>query len=121
VRVHERRLIRVGICGAGFIARAHSHGYAANPALAKVTRIVDHRLEHAERLAARHEAVASTDFADLLGSDVDVISLCTPTPTHAELAVAAMRAGKHILCEKPIATRLEDARAMIEACQVAGV
>jgi predicted dehydrogenase len=112
--------IRVGICGAGFIAQVHSHGYAANPELATVTRVVDPRLEHAERLAARHGATASVDFADLLDADVDAISLCTPTPTHGELAVAALRAGKHVLCEKPIARTIAEAEAMIAAAEETG-
>jgi len=113
-------VLRVGICGAGFIAQAHSDGYASLPSEARVTRVVDPRLDHAERLAARHGAVASADFADLLGSDVDAISLCTPTPTHAQLAIAAMRAGKHVLCEKPIARRLAEAEAMIAASEETG-
>lgn len=120
VSLAHRSPTRVGICGAGFIAQAHSHGYAAHPTLATVTRVVDPRLEQAERLATRHGAHASADFADLLADDVDAISLCTPTPTHAELAIAALHAGKHVLCEKPIARTITEAKQMIAAAEETG-
>ncbi len=113
-------MLRVGICGAGFIAQAHAHGYASLPDMATVTTIVDPRLEHAERLAEKFGARASADFADLLSSNIDAISLCTPTPTHAELAIAALRAGKHVLCEKPIARSVAEAETMIAAAEETG-
>ncbi len=109
-------MIRVGICGAGFIAQAHAQGYAAQPDT-RVAVVVDPRLEHAERLAAKLGATAGPDVEALLGPDVDVVSICTPTPTHADLAIAAMRAGKHVLCEKPIARTAAEAEAMIAAAE----
>jgi predicted dehydrogenase len=112
--------MRIGICGAGFVAQAHAHGYAAQPD-ARIAVVVDPRLEHAERLAARYGAVATADFAALLGHEVDAVSICTPTPTHAELAIRAMRAGKHVLCEKPIARTVEEAEAMITIAEETGV
>jgi predicted dehydrogenase len=106
--------MRVGICGAGFVAQAHAHSYAAQPDV-EIAVVVDPRLEHAERLAGAYGATPSTEFAALLGPEVDAISLCTPTPTHADLAIRAMRAGKHVLCEKPIARTLAEAEAMLAA------
>jgi predicted dehydrogenase len=113
-------MIRAGLCGAGFVAQAHAHSYAAQPD-ARLALVVDPRLEHAERLAARYGAQASPDFAALLSPEIDVVHICTPTPTHAELAIAAMRAGKHVLCEKPIARTVAQAEAMIAAAAEAGV
>jgi myo-inositol 2-dehydrogenase/D-chiro-inositol 1-dehydrogenase len=112
--------MRVGICGAGFVAKAHAHSYASQPDV-EIAVIVDPRREHAERLAAHYGASVSSTFDALLGPDVDAISICTPTPTHAELAIAAMRAGKHVLCEKPIARTLGDAEAMLAVAKETGV
>jgi predicted dehydrogenase len=112
--------MRVGICGAGFVARAHAHSYASQPDV-EIAVIVDPRQEHAERLAARYGASASQNFDALLVPEIDAISICTPTPTHAELAIAAMRAGKHVLCEKPIARTLADAETMLNVAEETGV
>jgi myo-inositol 2-dehydrogenase / D-chiro-inositol 1-dehydrogenase len=112
--------MRVGICGAGFVAQAHAHSYAAQPGV-EIAVVVDPRLEHAERLAGKFGATPSAEFAALFGPEVDAISLCTPTPTHAELAIRAMRAGKHVLCEKPIARSVAEAEAMLAAAEETGV
>jgi predicted dehydrogenase len=112
--------MRVGICGAGFVAHAHAHSYAAQPDV-EIAVVVDPRLEQAERLAERYGATAHVDFAALLGPEIDAISICTPTPTHAELAIAAMRAGKHVLCEKPIARTVAEAEAMLAIAAETGV
>jgi predicted dehydrogenase len=112
--------MRIGICGAGFVAQVHAYGYAGQPN-AEIAVVVDPRLEHAEKLAAKYGAKASGDYADLIGPDIDAVSICTPTPTHADLAIAAMRAGKHVLCEKPIARTAKQAEAMIAAAAETGV
>ena len=113
-------MVRVGIFGAGFIAQAHAAAYAACPN-AKLAVIADPRLAKAQQLAQRYDATAVEHLDQLLASDVDAVSVCTPTPTHAEIAVAAMRAGKHVLCEKPMARSLAEAEAMIDAAQATGV
>lgn len=115
-------MLRAGIIGAGFIAEAHARAYAALPAgRVSLTVVADPRLDQAERLAARHGARAVADVESLLGAGVDVVSVCTPTPTHADIAIAAMRAGKHVLCEKPIARSLDQAGAMLGAARESGV
>jgi len=59
---------------------------------------------------------ATRDFAELLANPaIDAIDICAPTKAHAELAVAALRAGKHVLCEKPLARDVKTAREIIEA------
>jgi predicted dehydrogenase len=112
--------MRIGICGAGVMAQAHARSYAAQPGV-EVAVIVDPQLDKAERLAGQHGATASADFEALLEPGIDAVSICTPTPTHAELAIGAMRAGKHVLCEKPIARSLADAEAMVAAAAESGV
>jgi myo-inositol 2-dehydrogenase/D-chiro-inositol 1-dehydrogenase len=72
------------------------------------------------QLAALHEIRRYNAFTDLL-EDVDIVDICTPTPTHKSMVLEAAQAGKHVLCEKPIALRHEDGEAMIQACQKAGV
>jgi len=56
-----------------------------------------------------------------LSEDVDIVDICTPTATHRSMVLEAAHAGKHVLCEKPVALREEDAQAMIQACDEAGV
>ena len=61
-----------------------------------------------------------TDWRDIVNDpEIDVVSICTPNNAHAEIAIAALNAGKHVLCEKPIASTLEDAKAMAEAAKKA--
>lgn len=63
-----------------------------------------------------------TDWRDIVNDpEIDVVSICTPNNVHAEIAIAALNAGKHVLCEKPIASTLEDAKAMAEAARKAVV
>ncbi|HEY7032940.1 MAG TPA: Gfo/Idh/MocA family oxidoreductase [Thermomicrobiales bacterium] len=112
--------MRVGICGAGVAAQGHARGYAAQPGV-EIAVVVDPQLGKAERLAGEYGAVASGAIEALLGPEIDAVSICTPTPTHAELAIAAMRAGKHVLCEKPIARTVPEAERMVAAAAAAGV
>ena len=66
-------------------------------------------------------ARAVTDLDELLGSDVDIVVICTPTTSHPDLVRRAASAGKHILCEKPMALALKECQGMIDACAAAGV
>jgi len=110
--------LRAGIVGAGFIANAHAGAYSATPGVS-VAAIADGNPVKAERLAARHSASALTTLDDVLAAGVDVVSICTPTPTHCELVLAALDAGVSVLCEKPIAYSLADADRMIAAADAA--
>jgi predicted dehydrogenase len=110
-------MIRIGIIGAGFIAESHARGFAALPASqARLTAVAGRSYERADGLARRYGAEAVHDFASLLPL-VDAVTICTPTPTHAEFAVAALRAGKHVLCEKPIARTTAEAEGMLAAAR----
>jgi 1,5-anhydro-D-fructose reductase (1,5-anhydro-D-mannitol-forming) len=84
-----------------------------------VSRDAGRAAEFAKKHGAQH---AYTRFEDLLTNpDVNVVAIHTPNGQHAEQAIAAARAGKHVFCDKPMATALADARRMIDACDAAGV
>jgi myo-inositol 2-dehydrogenase/D-chiro-inositol 1-dehydrogenase len=105
--------LRVGIVGAGLIAGCHARAYAR--AGADVVAVADTRLAKAEKLAAASGAAACTTLDEVLATGPDAISICTPPSSHAELTVRALQAGRHVLCEKPLALSLEDAGRIQEA------
>jgi predicted dehydrogenase len=106
----ERRRIRVGVLGAGAWARgAHLPGYERDPRC-QLVGIAD-TIEDRAREAAREFDIpyATANAADLIGrDDIDLIDVCTPSHTHFELAWSALEAGKHVLCEKPVAYDFRD-------------
>ena len=113
--------LRVAVVGAG-IGRAHVEGYLA--AGAQVAAICDLHPEKARDLARKWniEPRIETDFSALLTDiSIDAISLCTPNSLHAPMAIAAMRAGKHVLCEKPLAPNAEDAQIIADCARETGL
>lgn len=106
--------LRVGIVGAGYIARAHAAAYAATPGV-EVVGIADPVPAKAAAIAERIGARPVDDAASLFGLRLDAVSVCTPSPAHAEVVEAAVAAGLHVLCEKPIARSLDDARRIVAA------
>jgi predicted dehydrogenase len=110
--------MRVGIVGAGNMGRVHTTAWKTTPA--QVVGYLDIRPERAERYAVAYGGRAYASLEALL-ADVDVISCTTPTDVHYEIVMAAARAGKHVVCEKPLARTLEQGRAMVAACRAAGV
>jgi predicted dehydrogenase len=102
--------LRVAVRGAGNWARAaHIPGYKRDPRW-DVIAVCDPQRELAEEAAAQFDVPeAHSDHEKILGrSDIDVIDVCTPSTTHFELAWAALEAGKHVLCEKPVAFDFRD-------------
>jgi UDP-N-acetyl-2-amino-2-deoxyglucuronate dehydrogenase len=116
----ERKL-GFAIIGCGFISAQHAWAIqAAEGSELRVTCDID--LSRAQALAAQYGAEATTDYdAVLRRDDVDVVNICTLPVLHADMAVRAAQAGKHVLVEKPIATTLAEADRMIMACRQAGV
>jgi predicted dehydrogenase len=95
--------VRVGLVGCGFVAELHMQGYKRVYGVdAKVTAVAA-RGDRVLDFARKHEIPAThRDFQALLaGRDVDVIDICTPPALHAPMIVAAVQAGKHVICEKP--------------------
>jgi len=104
-----------GVIGLGMGA-GHISAYENNPNV-EVKAVCDTRLELAKQVARDHHIdLATADYRELVGrEDIDIISVATPDHLHREHTVAALEAGKHVLCEKPMALTLEDCEAMIEA------
>jgi myo-inositol 2-dehydrogenase / D-chiro-inositol 1-dehydrogenase len=110
--------MRVGIVGAGSMGRAHAAGWRA--AGAELVGVVSLRGASARDLALAYDARAFADLDALLPA-VDVVDLCVPSDLHHPMTLRAAAAGKHVVCEKPIALSMADAQAMIAACERAGV
>lgn len=106
--------LRVAVVGAGDMGARHAAHWDA--AGAQVVAICDPAHGRAEALAARFGARIETEPLDAVrASDLDVVSVCTPTYLHAPVTIAALDAGHDVLCEKPVALTLEDAQAMADA------
>lgn len=108
---------RVGIIGAGAIAQVcHMPGYARNDR-ADLAAFADPALaRHKEVRQLFGELKGYKDYRDMLANEsLDVVSVCTPNKFHAEAAIAALKAGCHVLCEKPMAVTLKEADRMIAA------
>jgi UDP-N-acetyl-2-amino-2-deoxyglucuronate dehydrogenase len=114
--------LRFGIIGCGVIGPLHAHAISELPN-AKLVAVCDIDRSRAEAMAAKYGAAhILTHYPDLLARrDIDAVCICTPHYLHAEMAIAAARAGKHILCEKPMAIRSADMDAMIAETDRAGV
>ncbi|MEV7438537.1 Gfo/Idh/MocA family oxidoreductase [Streptomyces griseoviridis] len=123
----ERTPLRVGMVGYAFMGAAHSQGWRTagrvfdlprRPVLAAICG----RDEAAVRAAADRHGwdSAETDWRRLIArDDIDLVDICTPGDSHAEIALAALAAGKHVLCEKPLANTVAEAEAMTTAAEAA--
>ncbi|MEU8650678.1 Gfo/Idh/MocA family oxidoreductase [Streptomyces sp. NPDC048737] len=119
--------LRVGMVGYAFMGAAHSQGWRTagrvfDLPLRPVLAALCGRDAAAVRAAAdRHGwATTETDWRALIArDDVDLVDICTPGDSHAEIALAALAAGKHVLCEKPLANTVEEAEAMARAAETA--
>jgi predicted dehydrogenase len=108
--------------GGGAIVDAHIRGYRAYADAIKVTAVADVVDETARRRAAELAAAAYTDFRQMiLEAELDAVDICLPHHLHAEAIMAAARAGKHILCEKPLCLTVEQADQVRQAVRAAGV
>jgi predicted dehydrogenase len=108
---HETRRarpVRIALIGCGGIARGHIDAYAHMPDRCELVYCVDTEVEKARRFAEQGNCRAATDYLQVL-DDVDAVDICTPPHLHAPMAIAAASRGKHVLTEKVMATRLEDA------------
>ncbi|APX01833.1 Gfo/Idh/MocA family protein [Arthrobacter sp. QXT-31] len=123
----DRRPLRVGMVGYAFMGAAHSHAWRTAP------RFFDLPLQPQLTAVAGRNADGVRAAADKLGwesvetdwrrlierDDIDLIDICTPGNTHTEIAIAALEAGKHVLCEKPLANSVEEAERMTVVAEAA--
>lgn len=125
-----KKILRIGLIGGGFMGRTHSNGYNRIrnffPELEymPVLKAVCFRNETKLKAFAEQWGYESyeTDWRKLIErDDIDAIDICTPNDTHAEIAIAAAKAGKMVLCEKPLARNMEESREMVDAIEKAGV
>ena len=113
---------RFAIAGCGVIAPSHATSISKNPR-AELVAVCDVIKEKAEELAKTFGASrVYTEFTEMVKrDDIDVVCICTPSGLHAEMAVIAAGAGKHILCEKPLEITRDAMTRMIGACRERGV
>ena len=118
----------IGVVGAGFMGKAHCVALSNMPKLFTdapyvpvFKTVCDIVPEIAEDFKERFSfEKACTDYIDIINDpEIDIVCVCTPNDSHAEISIAALKAGKHVICEKPIATKTEDAKAMAEAAEEA--
>lgn len=113
--------LQVGVIGTGAIGSLHAHNLALRTIGARVAAVMDIDRERADVVALACGARAVTEAAALIADpEVDAILIASPDDSHAELSLAAIAAGKPVLCEKPLATSLEDAERIVKAELAAG-
>lgn len=113
-------MLKIGIIGCGKITEVrHAPEYAENPNC-QLVAFFDVVPERAKALAEQYGGTAYDSIEALLASDVDAVSVCVANAYHAQASIQALKAGKHVLCEKPMATTPEDCEAMVAAAKAAG-
>jgi len=120
--------IRVGLIGHKFMGRAHTHAYTDLPIffdtdIEIVKKVICSNEESVIDIAKRWNwQKHSLDWREVVQDpEVDLVDIAAPSAIHAQIAIAAAEAGKHIFCEKPLALNLKDAKAMVNAVEKAGV
>lgn len=116
--------IKAGLIGCGFIGNGKHLPSLARMEGVETVAFCDTVLERAQASAKKFggpDALVCTDYRDVLKrADIDVVHVCTPNSSHAEISIAAMQAGKHVMCEKPMAKTAAEAKAMLEASRATG-
>lgn len=123
------RKLNVAMIGGGFMGKAHAMAYAAMPMffwpapaipVRKVVVDVNQQMAETARDRFGFEEASADWRAVVARPDIDIIDICTPNNSHAEIAIAAAKAGKHIICEKPLARTGEESKTMLDAVQASG-
>lgn len=117
--------LRVAMIGYGFMGAAHSVGWRQAPRVfdlpddVEMAVVVGRNADAVAQAAAKWGwAESATDWREVVARDnIDVVDIVTPGDSHAEIAIAALEAGKHVLCEKPLANTVEEAEAMADAAE----
>jgi predicted dehydrogenase len=111
--------IKAGVIGAG-IGTYHIEGYQAH-ADAEVVALCDLNEDALAETGGEYEiAHLFTDYKEMLDADIDCVSVCVPNKFHAPITIDCLKAGKHVLCEKPLARTAREGQKMIEAAEAAG-
>jgi predicted dehydrogenase len=114
-------MVRAGIIGTGFIGGVHAHAVRAVGGV--LSRVASHTPRQAAQAVTRwHAESAAGSAEDLIAADdIDVVHICTPNALHVPLAKRAILAGKHVVCEKPLATNVDDARRLVDLAAGSGL
>jgi len=115
--------VKVGIIGSGFEADIHAHSMRMLHGEIEIAAVASPSPGHADEFAKRHEIpCAFRDYHDLLAiPEIEMVTIAAPNYVHAQITADAARAGKHIVCEKPLCMTIEEADAMIDVCEREGV
>lgn len=115
---------KIAIIGCGGIANGKhmpSLKKLNNIEMAAFCDIVEEKAQEAAKQYGSPDAKVYTDFADVLGDpSIDIVHVCTPNDSHARITIAALEAGKHVMCEKPMAKTAEEAQQMVDAAKRTG-
>jgi predicted dehydrogenase len=115
-------IIRVGLIGGGGIATFHINGYAQHPELIRVAAVADAFAATAEERGAELGVPCFTDYLEMLEqADIDAVDICLPHHLHRDAIVAAAKAGKHVLCEKPLCLSPDEAADVQRAVSESGI
>src|SRR5205814_1544156 len=126
---HMAKTLRVGMIGYGFMGKAHSNAWRQAPYFFPLKAKIElHTIcgRHAAGVQAARAQMgwqfAATDWREVVESPlIEIVDINTPNDSHCEIAVAAAKAGKHVLCEKPLALNVKQAEAMLAAVEKAKV
>jgi predicted dehydrogenase len=110
--------MKVGIVGVGFMGTTHAAGWSQTNA--EIAGFAAETTAECRELAQKYGVTVYDDLAAML-PDVDVVDICTPTHLHHAMVLQAVEAGKHVICEKPLALSVAEAREMVAAARDAGV
>lgn len=114
-------MFKVGIIGCGKIAQVRHIPEYVNNENAELAAFYDMNTERAKELAGLYGGRVCESYQEMLADPtIDAVSVCTANNVHAAITIAALRAGKHVLCEKPMATTLEECEAMVSAAKETG-
>ncbi|MCT4597963.1 MAG: Gfo/Idh/MocA family oxidoreductase [Vallitalea sp.] len=121
--------LNIALIGYKFMGKAHSYGIDAAPFFFKngiepVKKVICGRTEHLVKQAAEDFGWEEycTDWQEIINrDDIDVVDIATPTINHKEIAIAAMKAGKHVFCEKPLSMNAKESKEMMDEAKKAGI
>jgi predicted dehydrogenase len=114
------RMLKVAVVGVGLHGENHALVYADHPAT-ELVAVCDSDRDRAERVADRYGCAAAATLDEIAASDVDAVSVATPDHLHHDVVATLLRAGKHVLCEKPLTTSTEEAADLVRLAEGAGL
>lgn len=116
----QGKSLRVGVIGLGAMGKQHARIYSEVPGV-DLVGVADINPGTVASIAATYQTRAFVDFHELLGQQLDAVSIAVPTTLHAETGIAAASSGAGVLVEKPIADTIENAQKLVKTCQAKGV